>query len=361
MKDFVKITKATWKFYLTVLIVSLLFVVCNSLLLCNGRTFQYVDDVSSFHSEGVVFTDFIIDKMQNYDLLGFHFIIAAIAGILFIRHFVFMDQRTKEFQYFLPVKQRTLVLHDFLFMTGIIVISFLMMAGIFLAGQTKYNKDMLKAASIHQIEGMDSSMVSNANGEMIKYILYYFIFVFFVFSIIFLGMLLCRNCFAGGIIAIVIWRMCICFLDNIYFDGWYEYDVYRIGIFHRETEVSNALIKMSERICIAIDPYGFSWEILSNKDNGNILFITVGCIVAVVLLIVIAAGKIELSKGKLFYFSCVDCLFSIACGVSVTFYLNREFRADIFLSVIIGAAVWIFIWWLIHPRANRKRNKWEVK
>ena len=87
MKGFVKLTKETWKFYLTVLIVSLLFVIGSSLYLCNELKFKYIDDISSFKADGIVFDSLIVDKAQNNDVLGFFTVVAGIMIVLLIRHF----------------------------------------------------------------------------------------------------------------------------------------------------------------------------------------------------------------------------------------------------------------------------------
>lgn len=357
MKGFVKLTKETWKFYLTVLIVSLLFVIGSSLYLCNELKFKYTDDMSSFNADGIVFDSLIVDKAQNNDVLGFFTVIAGIMIVLLIRHFFFINQRTKEFQSFLPVKQRTWVIYDFVSMLGIIIVSFLVMTGIFLSAQTRYNKDMLKAASLHHIEGMNDGLIALANEEMLKCILYYFIFILFVFTLIYLGVLVCRNSLAGGMIAVVVWWFCVSLLDEIYWRISFGSDIYT-------TEIEN-LVKKTEWLRAAVNPDEFfRWE-SGNWQECTSIFLTAGLSLIFVLLIVIAAGRIEGSKGKLFYFAFFDYLFSIFCGVLITiiyygiFYTGME--VFLILAPVIGVLTMVVVWWLIHPGKQKTINNWEVK
>ncbi len=180
-----------------------------------------MNDESSFHPDGVVFYSLIEDMADNSDLLGFYVVVAGIVLILLIRHFVFITQRIREFQNFLPVKHRTWIIHDFVFLTGIITISFLAMTGIFLAAQTGYNRDMLEAAKLHHIEGMKGDIVTTANVAMLQGILYYFIFVLFALSLLYLGMLVCRNNLIGGITTIAVWQALSSCLNQIYYRGVY--------------------------------------------------------------------------------------------------------------------------------------------
>ena len=354
MKGFVKLTKETWKFYLTVLIVCLLFVIGSSLYLCNELKFKYIDDISSFKADGIVFDSLIVDKAQNNDVLGFFTVVAGIMIVLLIRHFFFINQRTKEFQSFLPVKQRTWVIHDFVSMLGIIIVSFLVMTGIFLSAQTRYNKDMLKAAGLHHIEGMNDGLIALANGEMLTCILYYFIFIFFVFTLIYLGMLVCRNSLAGGMIAVVAWWFCVSTLDEIYW-GISSDDIYT-------TEIEN-LVKKADWLRAAVNPDEFFRWKSGNWQECTSISLTASLSLIFVLLIVIAAGRIEGSKGKLFYFAFLDYLFSIFCGVSITYYAIFYIDGAAFLPfvLVIGVLTMVVVWWLIHPGKQKTTNNWEVK
>lgn len=354
MKGFVKLTKETWKFYLAVLAVSLLLVISNSLYLCSEMKFKYVNDQSSFHPDGVVFNSLIKDKAENNDLLGFYVVVAGIVLVLLMRHFVFITQRTREFQNFLPVKHRTWVIHDFVFLTGIITISFLAMTGIFLAAQTGYNCDMLEAAKLHHIEGMQDDLVTTANAAMLQCILYYFIFVIFALSLIYLGMLVCRNNLIGEIAIIAVWQVLSGCLNQIYYGGVYT-DEGNVG-------AGNRSIKW---LAAAIDPsIFFNWESEGRKECSSIL-LTLGFTICFILLIVAAAGKIELSRGKLFYFSPLKYLFYAFFGVLAAFGVSNEaitpeMSVVSFISTIIALTV-IFILCAVYSKKQRLTKEWEVK
>lgn len=346
MKGFVKLTKETWRFYLAVLAVSLLLVISNSLYLCSEMKFKYVNDESSFHSDGVVFYSLIEDKADNSDLLGFYVVVAGIVLILLIRHFVFITQRTREFQNLLPVKHRTWVIHDFVFLAGIITISFFGMTWVFLAAQTRYNRDMLEAAKLHHIEGMKDDIVMTANTVMLRGILYYFIFVLFALSLLYLGMLVCRNNLIGGITTITVWRVLSGCLNKIY---------YYAG-------EGNRSIKW---LAASIDPSVFFERSEGWLKECSSILLTLGFTICFVLLIVAAAGKIELSRGKLFYFSPLKYLFYAFWGVLAAFGVSSEAVTPeksvvSFVSTIIVLTV-IFILCGVYSKKQRLTKEWEVK
>lgn len=361
MNGFAKLTRETWKFYLGVLVISLVCVISNSLYLCGETKFQYVDDNSCFYAEGIELSSLIVDKAEGYDLISFFTVIAGILIVLSIRHFPFMEQRGKEFQAFLPMKQRTIILHDFLCMTGIIVILFLTMTGIFLSAQTKYNKDMLEAAYIHNIEGMNDNLVTLANKELLKYIFCYFLFVLFLFAIIYLGIVVCRNCIAGMLIAICTWRLVVFFLDEVH---WFLSNYYseHLGIYTIDAEEKS--LQKIEKLQAAINPqeffcFGGYWG-SGIEDYGISIWITIGLIVLLLLMIVLAAGKIEISKGKLFYFSFLDYVFAIICGIVIGYGLIG-IGTKFLLAFVIGCCAAVVIWRMIHPGKRRVLNDWEVR
>lgn len=361
MNGFAKLTRETWKFYLGVLVISLVCVISNSLYLCGETKFQYVDDNSCFYAEGIKLSSLIVDKAEGYDLISFFTVIAGIIIVLSIRHIPFMEQRGKEFQVFLPVKQRTIILHDFLCMIGIIVISFLAMTGIFLSAQTKYNKDMLEAAYIHNIDGMNDNLVILANKELLQYIFCYFLFILLFFAIIYLGIVVCKNCMAGMLIAICTWRFVMFFLEEVY---WFLSSYYskHLGISTIEAEQKSLLQKI-ENLQAAINPqefFCFGGYQGSEMADGISIWITIGLIVLLLLMIVLAAGKIEISKGKLFYFSFLDYVFAIICGIVIGYGLIG-IGTKFLLAFVIGCCAAVVIWRMIHPGKRRVINDWEVR
>ena len=99
--NFVKLTKETWQFYLTALCVILLPVVSNNMYVLRELKLQKENTVHLYK-----LSEEFLEKTNGGDLLSFWVVIAGIVILLFIRHFLFMDRRTMEFQFSLPVKKR---------------------------------------------------------------------------------------------------------------------------------------------------------------------------------------------------------------------------------------------------------------
>lgn len=378
MKGFIKMTKETWKFYLVVFAVVLFLTLCDSIFTCvenntayGGKIFNYdmgKDSVEEFKEKnggrlygGQDISDIFTDKIHNYAILGFGFQIILILLILLIKQFVFIDERTKEFQTVLPVKQVTRVFHDYLFILGILVFGQMLQVGIFLAYQTRYNTELMETAKKFSVTCfVDNHTISGLNERLLIYAGFYLLFLVAAYTWIYLWTLVTKNPIVGSLSSIVLWGA-VPFLFDIFLDNCIL--PFGCGDYYWNDQTYE-FITWVESMLSPSDFFGINGLDL---DKHNYLAQTAGAMVGFVLLmlvlILLVGCKRELSKGKLFYFPVLDYPFSFLTGilaVELVFELSMfAMSGMVYVLIWMMATVSIFI--LIHPFSLRKSNSWEVK
>lgn len=358
MKDFVKITKETWRFYLTVFLILFLFVICNAIYCCNENMVLKYEEGMNIPDMGTVFTDIISDKTDMMlDLLGIPMVVITIITVLVIRRFVFMDLRTKEFESFLPVRNKSIVMHTYWFSFGITFVLNAALTVILIIGQTDYNKKLLQAAKSMGTGNIAQDYVTAPNRELLWNCVCYFIFTVFLLNIIYLGMLLCKNEIAGMLISVFFWRVMVegveflIYRDYTEYFGLWEY----LGGSEQDAEKVGRVLETIEE---AIDPKMFWNYNMGSAENGNAIFITAAVALVSFFLIVLLSGRRELSKGKIFYFKWTDALFAVFGAVTVWVKLHYYLEMP---HTMIGFVVGVILWFLIKPSNKGRLTLWEVK
>lgn len=346
MKDFVKITKETWRFYLTVFLILFFFVICNAIYSCNDNMVLKYEDGMDIPDTGMAFTDIISDKTDMMsDLFGISMVVITIITVLIIRRFVFLDLRTKEFENFLPVRNKSIVMHTYWFSFAITFVLNAALTVVLIIGQTDYNKRLIQAARSMGISNIAQDYVTAPNRELLWNCVCYFIFTVFLLNIIYLGMLLCKNEVAGMFISVVFWKVMAETVEYLNCHYYLDYLCKEGGVLETMEE--------------AIDPKMFWSYNMGSAQNGNAIFITASIALVSFFLIVLLSGKRELSKGKIFYFKWTDALFAVFCAVTVWaklhYYLKMPYT--MICSVIAG----VLIWFLIKPSDKSRLTQWEVK
>lgn len=366
MKDFVKLTKETWRFYLTVFLILFLSVICNAIYCCNENMVLKYEEGMDIPDMGTAFTDIISDKTDMMlDLLGISMVVITIITVLVIRRFVFMDLRTKEFESFLPVRNKSIVMHTYWFSFGITFVLNAALTVILIIGQTDYNKKLLQAAKSMGTGNIAQDYITAPNRELLWNCVCYFIFTVFLLNIIYLGMLLCKNEIAGMLISVFFWRVMVegveflnSYLFYIDFRGYFGLWAYLGGSEQDAGKVGRVLETIEE----AIDPNMF-WNyrnyIMARVENGNAIFITAAIALVSFFLIVLLSGRRELSKGKIFYFKWTDALFAVFGAVAV--WVKLHFYLEMPYTMICSVIAGVLLWFLIKPSDKSRLTQWEVK
>lgn len=359
MKDFTKLTKETWKFYLMVFMMFLFFVVWNGIFLCHDNMVLQYKEGEKLPATGTAFTYLVSDKSDfMLDILGIKMVAVAMIIVLFIRHFVFINKGTAEFQQFLPVKQRNRVLHDYFMLLGITVILNIVFSLILLIGQSVYNLKMIKQLFTQNAQEPPADFLFIPNVELLKYCACYMAFTLLLFHILYLGMLLCKNSLAGMLIAMGIWKGGLALMDFLYgeyLEVYYNNEMWRTG------KIADAVVYIFELLERALNPESF-WEFASGTiQYEQAIFVTLGIILLISLFIWLVSGKRELSKGKFFYFRWTEVLFAAACAIGVGAVLYEQGVMGLAGSIVFALLFGILVWYCVKPGGTDERRKWEVK
>lgn len=381
MKGFIKMTKETWRFYLVALTAVLFLMLCDSVYICSddnvaygGRIFNYhmeEDSVEEFTKKnagalysGKDISAVILDKVHNYEILGFVPTVVIVMIILLTKQFIYMDGRTREFQTILPVKQAARVLHDYLFVFGILLLGEMLQGGIFLAYQTNYNTKLIETAQMFSVTGVDETAVSRINETMLVYMGFYFLFLAVAYTWIYLWMTVTKNPIAGGVISVFLWLAGCYAVDNFLWSVSFstECEAYMRGEYYWNDQIQDFMIWVESMLSPA-EFFGTDELIKTEYSLVQTAGVMTGFLLIMLALILLAGAKRELTNGKLFYFPVLDYPFSLIVGGGVVVLVSEN--SPVFISkeicVVIGLVAAVLLCMLIHPLSIKKSGTWEVK
>lgn len=394
MGTFRKLTKESWRFYLPVLILVLFLAICDSLYICresgiaftkSGAEQQLQVKIAEAKKAGTTFqvseqgsdlSESVCDKADNYSILGFGATIAGIVLLMILRRFCYMDIRAEEFRRTLPVKERSMVIHDYFCMLGVILAGTLIQGIILLAGQTCYNRNLIELAPKYSAGTIADSAVMQANQRLLLYMLCYLLFVLLLYTWIYLGMTVVKNPILGAVVSIFTWQGLYLIesdymgmlLGSCYNDG--NYDVLtladRIGAGDRLNIISDFIDSFFSPSAF-FGYYIKNSTIISGNSEGYHIWLNVVVMAVIlvigILLIGFLGGRRELSKGKLFYFPILDYPFAFFCGLMVFIILDELvlWYSDVTIGMGLGFVAAVVICLCIHPLSKKKSEKWEVK
>ncbi len=323
MKDFVKLTKETWQFYLTALCILLLPVVSNNIYIL-----KQLDSSRKVKCELFSLADIFLEKADGYDLINFWVALFGIVFLLFVRHFVFVDKRVMEFNIFLPVKKRKAVMHDYFCCLGVFVVPWLVTMCTFTVAQSVHNHAVL------EINGALRAEAENAGRKLWEIGSLYLLYLVFAFTLLYLGIVIFKNSILGMAFMAVVWGMAF-FLENL-----------------AEDSISG--------IGSLVSPEYFL-NFICNKQKTEGIVMLAEMIILIILLIVLAADKRELSKGKWSYFPIIDMLLTVLGGVFVTLICYGIFFIGPLVCLVVGVSVFSLLCCLLNQGKHIKSANWEVK
>lgn len=323
MKDFVKLTKETWRFYLASLCIALLPVISN-----NIYVLRQLKPKDSSEQALYAMAEIFWDKADAYDLINFWVALLGMALLLFVRHFSFVDRRTMEFQMFMPVKKRMAAIHDYICSLGVIVIPWLVTICTFAIAQARHNSALIATDQAWKEEAQIAGM------ELWKVGLCYLLYLVCAFTILYLGIVICKNGIVGMAVMAAVWSIA------------YFLEVY---------ESSGSLLGY------LLTPEFFLRDLYHKPAGMTGLANLFGVTVFMILLIIIAAEKRELSRGKWFYFPFLDYLFPVVCGVFTANICCRVFWVEDPAAILVGAIICGVLWFLLQRDQRIKSDRWEVK
>lgn len=387
MNTFRKLTKESLKFYLIAMGLMLFFVISDSVFICRDSEIAFMDSSveQKIESEiqkirdnggsveipqyGMDLTDVFRDKASSAQLMGFFVTMIGITLLLLARKFYYTDVRAREFYKVLPIKEGTSALYDYLLVLSVILTGALVQGAILTGALTNYNRTWVTLVAGNSGGSAAQDMIHEANQYTLTYMLCYFLFIVVFYTWIYLGVTVTKNPIVGIFCSVVTWYVLYMILV------WYVVVPFLFSWLNKDGAVEKALgmskwDHISTFIESFLSPVDFfdylDWE-SRTMTNSNIpgysMWLSVGAMVIftlfLVMLIILAANKRELAKGKLFYFPLLDYPFSFLCGLCFCFSLLDDNWGILALAIGFISAVLLCL--LIHPFSNRKSDNWEVK
>jgi len=324
MKDFVKLTKETWQFYLTALCISLLPVVSN-----NIYVLKQLESNKSNRDSLFFLAEIFFNKADWYDLVNFCLALFGIVILLLAKHVPFMDSRTMEFQTFWPVRKQMTVIHDYILSLGVLIILWMITICMLGVAQNTHNHAVLA------VNGMLREEALRAGQELFHAGSCYLLYLVLAYNLLYLGIVICKNCIAGMACMVAVWGI-VYMLEEVIYQG---------GSLFAEL----------------LMPSYFFQRIYNTQNERDGIWILAGIAVFLFLLILLAGGRRELSRGKWFYFPVLDYAFSVMCGFFAILLCDCVFEFMPLFCVAAGIAVCGFFFFLQNRDGYKAAENWEVK
>lgn len=374
MKGLAKMTKVTWRFYLVALIFMLLLTAADSLYVCivdnsayDGKLFHYgmeedskekfIEKTGGGLNSGKDLAYVYSDKARWYEPLGYHLMVFMLIVILLLKQCVFMDVRSAEFQRTFPIKQWVQVLHDYLSVLGIMILSALLQLGILLVYQTSYNSEMLNTAKAFSITGGSEGLITQTNEHLLQFWGMYFLYLAVAYTWIYVGVILAKNPIVGAILSVIVSVGVSACLD-IWIWNYVMPDERDYAYWFEHIDFANWIKDIVDYIRYPQDAFGLASDTLMGGNEQMILITVCGLLGIMVLLIFLmffVGKRRELSKGKLLYFPILDYPLCFLIGIVVFWWGGAP------IHLVAGIVIAVISFLLIHPWAHGKRKVLEVK
>lgn len=347
-----RIARESWRFYLGILALSLFLVLMTTVYLCQDNEIAFTgtsievrmqETLAQGHPVG--YSDGLI-RSWLYNIDGNMRLIATTIGILlilFAKKYYTLDTRAEEFYRTLPVKDRSRVLYDYFAVFGIILCCTLIQDGILLFAQNHYNETAAQL-SIHYGFDTPTGSIKEINENLLICMGFYLLFILLNYTWMYLVVTAAKNPLAGcGIAAFMHWSISY-ILDALWFGAGDRYIVSYLSGYRFFDELDIEYRAVGEQYL----PFDVAGTV--------ILMIVLG-----IFMLILIAGKRDLSVGKWFYFPSLDYVFAMFCGFLLMFYMvDYHFWAPP-MAIASGFVVTLLLCNWIHPFRHRKVNVWEVK
>ncbi len=349
---------------------------------------QNVSVETLFSQMDVSFGDVFANRLTEMD--GFFVFFVVLVGILIVlvfKGFSFVDERAREFRATWPVKSWVRELYDYAAVLVVVLAGFLFQLLVLLVVQMQRNNMLLENLGLDRTDTVISSIIETANATLVSNMLYYMFSIALLYTWIYLGMTLVKNPIIGVVgalaIQISIFYVCDIWIWRFIQDYAYDYMVCDVN----EYEIWFYVYKIMMTICCLIfdsfagacynsaercfeENYYFAGKELQFCSLETWMLVKIIMFVFLLVGIVLAAKKKDLTKGKVLYFPILDYLLALYAGfVGATIgseliiaYDPRNITPyNVFACVVVGVIVMVVVFLLLHPRILKKQQHLEVK
>lgn len=433
MKDYIKLSKVTGKLYLAMLAAALVCMLIDTIFVCVDKTNVHIGEsiVNRINSEiseaksksadntytlpdyGLDFSNEISYKVSFGFGSGFGFYV-AMAGIiflLFVRHMLLPDIRSREFEMTFPVKRSSLIMHEYWFFFILIMGLSIIQGVIFGLYQTHYNKAWLRVSG----KKVSGSFIGIPNERLFIYVAVYSIVLLLAFTWIYLWMTMSKNPLLGIVVAGLIWFVSnACMLPDLIselityiFVGPYPLDYDSFGnilnynadkfldwqnMHYIIEQISNIIFNPHMIFDYIDDPIYYAMVANENgigiRSDENIVMEGVSLVIMIMILVVmlligiiairVLSGRKQLTNGgRIFNFRFAEWLFAIYTAFIwfifttdlLSYYyrifddsagLDNYYIVKIIVNLLVSCIVALMVKYLLNPLRSRQTHDYIV-
>lgn len=307
MKDYVNYLKFTWTYYASALLVALVFVIENNIFTIKDLAVE-VTDKDAIANLSYVFAD----KVNGANMISLYTIGIAIFVMLLVRHLSYADNRKLEFLYTLPVKNKVFYVVDYvmhcLILFAVAVVDYVM----YMFVQQQHNNTILQSNPSLMADNQIAKQVFSNSA------LHYFLIVFVVYNVLYLGLTVGKNAVLGMVFSGILLFLC-----------WYYLEVWGIG---------------------SVTSFGKMMENIMNGQSYALLLAIVNICVIVGIMLVIQFRRLH--KGNLCYFSVFEygalLLIAMLIGTLIMNYIGG------LLPIVVGVAIFVILVVILKRKGYRR-------
>lgn len=298
---------------------------------------------------------------------------------------VFADERMKEFQSTWPVKNWIRELYHYVSILGVLLSGIFLQLLILLGIQNRYNYMLMDVVGADRQNDLVSGLLKTSNQELVRVMLYYMLVVAVLYSWIYLGMCIAKKPVIGVIGSLTIWNgiVYVCEEWNWYFASrdvvHYMVDGelgYKLQLYLHKFRMIIACLLSNDvaKTCYQPDKRCFQMWCFDSEESiysvSTWIFLKILLWVLFVLAIVLVAWKKDLAKGRVFYFSGLNVVFSLFAGIVGGTVWARQLVLrgvkdiagyDCVSIIFMGVVTMLVTLLVLQPRSVKKKNCLEVK
>lgn len=385
------LSKTMGKMYATMVLLALICMLINTVYVCfdtAGTSFKInaenkiMSDIQEGKAKAVdgnyVLPETGLDMSYAMDTKISYGVIFAVIGIvvlLIMREASFSDVRVKEFEMTLPIKKKTLVMHEYWFFFALIAGITFLQGLLLMCYQNYYNNKWVALSGLNEPANFNSLPVA----RLWTYVILYTMILIMAYTWIYLGMTVFKNALLGGAVAIGVWFIVVLssnLLSELIFWGVLVaefkglppsdiYGRYYATVHNKCWDIADRIFgNYVEPILFPTDALGgytvtgfmkasHAWE--DGFSFNKVVLTMLIILIAEIMLVWIFAGKRDLSKGGRFsyYIGVERGVLAILCGLAWLYLIDILYLDIPGIMVILSTiAVIVLASYIILPKKN---------
>lgn len=292
MKNFKKLAKVSYDFYLPMLFIVLFTMTSMGYYDIRITSIQ---DLISRESVGYNLCETLQGTIIGGSYFNFYMLLVMTILIVFLRKLTFYNGRTIEFFDSLPIKKNAIVIFDYIMMLGIGVITILIYGIMLSLRQTDINIKIM-----NQTDSFDMHVLFSINGKLFLMVLELCIFFAIYYTLCYIGITMAKNALIGaiftGLSGYSIYYLLLNVLDEVVYGEAFTYFVIPSLYFeqYKPSAILPACILLALLIILLI------YIANSRNNESDHLFVIKAPYLCIILAVIIIYDFVIMGQSPLF-------------------------------------------------------------